>query len=358
MSKPPPRSYQSLHDPGAWYRGFAEHLLAVPEGKPLRVMFPVPANAEDGFDRHRYLLSRAVVNPPMEHAVAEAVGRYARDALGVPARAQTAESEAAGAEIADRGWSPLPAFDGDAVARIRSELDDLPLFAKAGAARSEALSMDAARAHNVAEYKATDILPLPNILAFATEPTALAAAERYLGAPPVLIALVAWWSFPGHAAKDAQRFHLDIDDHRFVKHFLYLTDVDETSGPHAYVERTHRPQDYGEIIGRGHGETEQKAIFDWLFQTLRKEDADVERHTGKKPTFITGAAGTRFLAMTRGLHKGLAPTGKPRLVLQATYGISPAGADRRADIPADTLPPVASTPPDDYLLWLFVKGSR
>ena len=350
--------YQRLHEPAQWYRGFANHLLAVPEGKPLRVMFPVPKDGKDGLDRHNYLMSRAVVNPPMEHAVADAIGRYARDGLGVAMHDQTPETEAIGDEIADRGWSMLPPFDADSVERIMGDLADLPVHAKSGASRSKALDLEEARAFNVATYKPESILRVPSVLSFATEPAALAAAERYLGAPPVLIALEAWWSFPGHEAKEAQRFHLDIDDHRFMKHFLYLTDVDEESGPHAYVEHTHRPQDYGDIIARGHGETEQKAIFDWLFQTLRKEDADVEHHTGKRPTLITGDAGTRFLAVTRGLHKGLAPTKKPRLVLQATYGISPSSAKRKADIPASTLPEEATAPPNDYLLWLFVDRSR
>lgn len=357
-AKTDPLPYQRLATPGPWYRGFAEHLLAVPEGRPLRVMFPVPADAAQALARHRHLLSRALLNPPMEHAIAAAIGGYARDRLKMPTRAPTAASDDIAAAIGDRGWSTLPAWDGAAVARLRAALDALPVFAKQGAARSEALGLEAARRHNVAEYKAEDLLRLPEVLSFVTEPTALAAAERYLGAPPMLIALVAWWSFPGHEARDAQRFHLDIDDHRFVKHFLYLTDVDETSGPHAYVERTHRPQDYGDIIGRGHGETEQKRIFEWLFQTLRKSDADVARHTGHHATRITGPAGTRFLAMTRGLHKGVAPERKARLLIQATYGISPASAKRLADVPASTLPPGFFEPPNDALLWLFVDRAR
>ncbi|MBP5856746.1 hypothetical protein KAJ83_06980 [Marivibrio halodurans] len=357
-AKPVPLPYQRLATPGAWYRGFADYLLAVPEGRPLRAMFPMPTDAAQALERHRHVLSRALLNPPMEQAIAAAIGGYARDRLKMPICPPTDEGEAIADEIDDRGWSTLPAWDDSAVERLRAALDPLPVFAKQGAARSEALSLEAARRHNVAEYKAEDLLRLPEVLSFVTEPTALAATERYLGAPPMLIALVAWWSFPGHEARDAQRFHLDIDDHRFVKHFLYLTDVDETSGPHAYVERTHRPRDYGAIIGQGRGETERKRLFEWLFQTLRKSDADVARHTGRHATRITGPAGTRFLAMTRGLHKGVAPEKRARLLIQATYGISPASAKRLADVPASALPPGLFAPPTDALLWLFVDRAR
>lgn len=69
--------------------------------------------------------------------------------------------------------------------------------AKAGAARSADLDFEGAQAYNVAEYKVEDALAIPEVLDFVCEPTALVAAERYLDGPPMLLALVPWWSFPG-----------------------------------------------------------------------------------------------------------------------------------------------------------------
>ncbi len=352
-------AYRHLREPDEWYRGFARHLADAPQGKPLRTLFPVPKDADDALQRHRYILSRAVVNPPLEHAIADAVGRYGREVLGVPQALADAAAEQAGDRLADRGWTPLPAYGADRVRGLKVALEGLPLYAKDGTRDAPQVTREEARArYNIATYRAEDLLRLPEVVAFVTAPDALAAAERYLGAPPMLIVLQAWWSFAGHAAKEAQLFHLDIDDHRFCKQFLFLTDVDAESGPHAYVERTHRPQDVGAIIARGHGETEQKAIFDWLYQTLRKSDEDVARYTGKEPTLIDGPAGTRFLAATRGLHKGVAPERRDRLLLQATYGITPAAAKRAADLPASALAAGALDPPNDHLLWLFVDPTR
>ncbi|MEQ8604130.1 MAG: hypothetical protein RIB45_12500 [Marivibrio sp.] len=350
-SRPAVAAARAVATPDDWYRAFAAYLHETPAWAQLGRLFPMPEGAADGLQRHRHLLSQAVLNPSLEAAIPRAIGAFARDALGAPPRPQTADSQAAAAEIEQRGWTVLPDTPREAVERLRGRLEALPLYAKAGAARSAALDYQAAQAYNVAEYRAEDALAIPDVLDFVCEPTALAAAERYLAGPPMLLALVAWWSFPGHQARDAQLFHLDVDDHRFVKHFVYLTDVDGESGPHAYVEGTHRPEDYALMIKRAGDRAGQQRIYDWLFQTLRKSDADVEAVTGKRPTLIEGAAGTRFLAMTRGLHKGVPPASRPRLLLQATYGVSPAGVAPRRAVSAETA--AGLSPENRRLLWLF-----
>ena len=347
--KPPP-------DPAAWYLDFPRYLHRDPAGAPLRSLFPQTDSVREAIERHRHLLTRALINPPMEQAIAQAIGRFTRDRLNVPDRPKTP----ADAVVADRlnacGWADLLPWSRAEAAALREALTPLPLYAKDGAARSGPLSFEEARAFNVADYAHADLLALPAVRRFVCEPVALAAAERFLEGPPLLITLAAWWSFPEHEARDAQLFHLDIDDHRFVKHFLYLTDVDEESGPHAYVEGTHRPEDYGAMIAAAGGPAEQKEVFDWLFRTLRKSDAEVVRRTGKQPTLITGAAGARFLAATRGLHKGVPPTKRPRLLLQATYGVTPAGAAKTGGLPRTA--EAALSAADRHLLWLFLERGR
>lgn len=71
----------------------------------------------------------------------------------------------------------------------------------------------------------------------------LAIAEAYLGQTPLHHKSELIWSFP-HQSSSANCythfFHSDINDYRNIKFFFYLTDVDETSGPHYYIRQSHK----------------------------------------------------------------------------------------------------------------------
>jgi len=119
----------------------------------------------------------------------------------------------------------------------------------------------------------------------------LPAAEAYLGQPPRLYSVNAFWSRPSGdpAWRDLQTFHRDRDDDRFLALFVYGTDVVEpVDGPHRFVRGSHEG---------------------W--------SEDLEDSVN-----VYGRAGTAFLADTRGLHMGLKPTRGERLLLWARWGVS------------------------------------
>jgi hypothetical protein len=144
------------------------------------------------------------------------------------------------------------------------------------------------------------------VMRLANHPDVLSVVEAWLGARPTAL-FTAWWSFAnGAPAEHAQLFHRDKDDWRFVKLFVYLTDVDEDSGPHAFVPGSHRPR-------RGEFNTQR-----------RYQDEEVERVFGANATrYFTGKRGTAFLENTFGLHKGLPPLRGERLIFQVTYSLFP-----------------------------------
>src|SRR5262249_11030338 len=144
--------------------------------------------------------------------------------------------------------------------------------------------------------------------------------ETYLGAAPIIDILESWWSFPGRpVATEAQSFHLDYDDIRFCKLFIYLTDVDMESGPHVYIKGTNSVDNIYALR-----EKHDAKEFDlWYSQKLRKTDEEVQKYIGIEPTYFTGKAGTCFIADTRGIHKGLLPKTKIRMLSQVEYGITP-----------------------------------
>lgn len=159
---------------------------------------------------------------------------------------------------------------------------------------------------HVAHYSNEAILDAPHLLSIANDPRVLTIVERFLGAKPTIGALRLWWSTPTPSGEPehAELFHRDIDDLRFVKLFVYLTDVDDESGPHIYASGSHRKNT--------------------LTQVGRFTDKEVADAVGEETIVrLKGPAGTSFIESTYGLHRGLPPTRKPRLVFQPLYTLRP-----------------------------------
>jgi hypothetical protein len=86
--------------------------------------------------------------------------------------------------------------------------------------------------------------------------------------------------------------------------FVYLTDVDERSGPHEFIADSHRSS--GRIFSKPYTAEE------------------VQRLYGRERMIkILGPKGRTFIADTWGIHKGQVPVSKARLLLQIQYSILP-----------------------------------
>ena len=148
-------------------------------------------------------------------------------------------------------------------------------------------------------------------------------ARDYLRCEPIIDHVTMWWTAPGPRHMEsaaAQRFHFDLDRSRFVKAFVYLTDVGSENGPHCYVRgsHTHVPAD--------------------IQHDGRFDDALVARAFGEDAiTTIEGPAGTVFFADTRGIHKGLPCRSGHRLIFQLEFACSLFGAPLKR-VPVSTLP--------------------
>lgn len=248
-----------------------------------------------------------------------ALAEYADTMIGsTAARPVPAEAEPHIRKIDAEGYTVLPPIPDD----WAEEICDHAAGATMHDWRAEVEGpLDALRAdHNLALCPRPTLLTLPHIRDIATDPMVGAIIERHLGAPPILLSIGLWCSFAGKQARDAQFFHYDLDDYRFCKLFIYLTDVDETGGPHVYLPRTHDPDHIATC--RPAPGPERDAFDRWYFQDLRKEDTDAARHLKQQPVTLTGARGTRLLVNTEGIHKGLPPQTQDRWLLQLLFGVS------------------------------------
>jgi hypothetical protein len=153
-----------------------------------------------------------------------------------------------------------------------------------------------------------DLLGCRAVQELLADRSLLSAAQEYLGGAPVQDLVAMWWSTSvgeGPSSAAAQQFHFDLDRLRFVKLFAYLTDVDETTGPHVFVRGSH------------------VRLPAPLRADRRFSDDEVRSHYDASDIIsVTGRRGTIFLADTRGLHKGTPVMRGHRLVFQLEYATS------------------------------------
>jgi hypothetical protein len=167
--------------------------------------------------------------------------------------------------------------------------------------RSAERCFDTHIAHHVAE----DILRAPHLLALANHPRIVAIAGQFLGCKPTIGYLAAWWSYhTGKGAQQAELFHRDVDDWKFVKLFVYLMDVNESGGPHVYVRQSARSAELAKI-GRFADDEVRQAFGDDNIVTLN------------------ASAGQGFLEDTFGIHRGQPVASGRRLIFQVVYSMFP-----------------------------------
>jgi hypothetical protein len=162
------------------------------------------------------------------------------------------------------------------------------------------------------DYKTEDLLSNADVQDVMADPSMLALAEAYLDACPKLDVVSMWWHTRFHSKGDseaAQFYHFDMDRVKWLKVFIYLTDVGPEDGPHAFIEGSH--QDGGipqHFLDRGY---------------VRVMDEEVLAHYGeRREVRFAAPRGTVIIEDTRGLHKGSPVTGNPRLLLQMQFSNS------------------------------------
>ncbi len=189
------------------------------------------------------------------------------------------------------------------IAEIRRYLDDKDANTRYGRAVLVQHSGAPAIASRTS-YSLRTVLQCPHILELANRRDVLQLAADYLGCVPTISGMGIHWSLPSSATDVVNGFHRDPDDWRFVKLFVYLTDVDTDSGPHQYVIGSHRQS------GR--------------FLANHYTEADIRRRYGDGGVrTITGSRGTSFMADTWGIHRGVVAHLTPRLNFQVQYSIFP-----------------------------------
>ena len=80
---------------------------------------------------------------------------------------------------------------------------------------------DVPKGVHVAYFDAELVVQTPHIFEIVNNPVVLGAVARILGAKPTISYMAVWWSLPAGdgTAQQAENFHRDFDDWRFVKYY-------------------------------------------------------------------------------------------------------------------------------------------
>jgi hypothetical protein len=166
-------------------------------------------------------------------------------------------------------------------------------------------------------FDPVDLLKSTDVQSLIADLSLAAVAQDYLGARPVIDVLTMWWltDFAGRPdSQAAQFFHFDMDRPKWVKIFIYLTDVQPSTGPHSFVAGSHRtggiPQ---HLLDKGY--------------TRLADDEVRSAYPESSIREIVAPRGTILAEDTRGLHKGKHIVKGDRLMLQIQYSNCLFGGD-------------------------------
>jgi hypothetical protein len=280
-----------------------------------------------------YYAQRSIVQPTIRSAITAGIAaaiNWRHPFNGGPGDATWGAPDCSAIlqSLATEGIAILPERLPDKVKEMNRFLSDKPVVLRSGERVRRELVPPGC---TMADYPLETVLKCPHVLALANSNFLIRTAAQYLGCRPTISTLRLWWTFPGPPLEETASFHRDRDDWRCLKFFVYLTDVDETSGPHHFVRGSHRIQP--ELFWRDH------------------EPEALENAFGRDAICaVTGAAGTAFLEDSIGIHAGPIPIRQPRLILQVGYTLLPRFTLLYQPVEIESRPAV-----DKYINRLYIR---
>ena len=162
------------------------------------------------------------------------------------------------------------------------------------------------------DFDTQDVLNNKDVQEILADMSFPAVAQDYLGARPVMDVLSMWWHTDYSDEPDmeaAQYYHFDMDRPKWLKFFIYLTDVNTNSGPHTFIASSHKTGGIpNSLLRKGYA---------------RLSDEEVESSYGNdKVVEFAAPQGTIIAEDTRGLHKGKHVTKGDRLIFQLQFSNS------------------------------------
>jgi hypothetical protein len=151
------------------------------------------------------------------------------------------------------------------------------------------------------------LIQIEEVTSIASDPLIRSVVGQSMRTSPVL-SYVSSWISRGHDNQNAtmnetaQLFHFDMSNPGFLKIFIYLTDVTDSTGPHCMIPGSHRQRN------------------DSLWRDGRTSDDEMAKAYPRETwAVLLGKAGSIFIVDTSAFHKGLPVIHGERHILQFYY---------------------------------------
>jgi hypothetical protein len=206
--------------------------------------------------------------------------------------------------VRTRGWAILPIrLHTDDIDELRNISISAPAYSDNYASSK---IVDLTSRHQARyEWPVAELLKTPAIQNLLKDSSFHRIAQDYLGCLPILTSISMWLDNVYDGTYDAYIYHYDNDGPRFLKFFIYLSDVDVENGAHSFIEGSH-----------GHRKPNK-------FQHAVRYDRNaLLTHYGERNEIIFSApAGTIIVEDTSGFHRGSPIKKGHRLLVQLEYSV-------------------------------------
>ena len=218
------------------------------------------------------------------------------------------------------GFVKLGPLDGSKIEEIKSEIRRMP-FKKITNKRGEVVKHI---------YSNADLAQSTDLLSVATDDGLVRTISEYFGCLPKIQYLAAWETLKNDDELAEMFFHMDHHGHKFVKLFLYLSDVNLGDGHHEFVKGSHDWRKFDEILSPKNmmNIKNQVKVKRKLKGGFWMNNKAVSLFLQDRVVKVTGQAGSLFMEDTGGLHRGTkVESGKSRLLFQVLYTPIDSGKD-------------------------------
>ena len=223
-------------------------------------------------------------------------------------------------ELKEYGFVKLEPIDGLKVKSITNEIRQMP-FKKVNNKRGEVVKH---------VYSNADLVESFDLLSIATDDGLIRAISEYFGCLPKIQYLAAWETLKNDDELAEMFLHMDHHGHKFVKLFLYLSDVNVGDGHHEFVKSSHDWRTFNKILSEKNMKNikNQVTVKRKLKGAFWMNNESVSQFLNDRVVKVTGQAGSLFMEDTGGLHRGTkVESGKPRLLFQVLYTAIDSGKD-------------------------------
>jgi hypothetical protein len=184
-------------------------------------------------------------------------------------------------------------------------------------------------------YDLATILKAPGISQILADPAVIGLIGGYFGCLPTVSSVNLFWSFTSGDGKPKgpQLFHRDVDDFKTCTLFINLTDTSQDEGAHCYIEKSHTYAHLKKIFDDKKNDTlpadlnpfDRRLLPEDFFQLPLNGygfDKLYAHFFTPQMKYLYGARGTVIVTDNYGIHRGIPPLQKDRLILWVSYALT------------------------------------